>query len=73
MPERPPVLTAAAGEFYVAYKLSALGHSVGIPRANTPGVDLLVGNPTGSMSLLLQVKTSARARRESRRTPSGNH
>src|SRR5207302_3963975 len=36
-------------------------------------VDLLVGNRTGSKSMLLQVKTSANARRESARNPSGNH
>lgn len=73
MPERTSALTAAAGEYYVAFQLSARGYCVGIPRANTPAVDLLVANQTGTKTLAIQVKTSSWARRDRKRDPSKSH
>lgn len=73
MPKRTSALTAAAGEYYVAFQLSARGYSVGIPRANTPAVDLLVANETGTKTLAIQVKTSSWARRDRKRNPSESH
>ena len=70
---RPTSLTAAAGEYYVALELSARGYSVGIPRANTPGVDLLVANQAGTKVLSIQVKTSNSARRDRKNGPSDSY
>ncbi len=73
MPERPPILTAAAGEYYVAFHLSAMNFAVGLPRANTPGVDLLVANQLGTKTVAIQVKTRDWARRERKRKTESNH
>lgn len=60
-------LTGAAGEYFVAYKLSAMGYIVGIPRAGSPGVDLIVTHPTIRRTVTIQVKTSTYALRELKR------
>jgi len=73
MPTRPTPLTAAAGEYFVAHTLSVQGYCVGIPRANTPGVDLLVSNQSGSKTVAIQVKTSDWAYRERKRKPEESH
>lgn len=69
MPERATTITAAAGEFYVAYQLSARGYVVAIPRANVPSLDLLVSDVTGQRSVSIQVKTSSGANRTFKRNP----
>lgn len=61
--KRPTSLTAAAGEHYVAYWLSALGFPVALTRGGSPGVDLLVTDVHGTNAIALQVKTSTGARR----------
>ena len=46
-----------------------MGCSVGMPRAGSPSVDLLVANESGTRLLPLQVKTANRAWRERKRSP----
>ncbi len=73
MPTRPTAITAAAGEFYVAHRLSARGFVVAIPRANVPSLDLLVSDASGAQSVSIQVKTSSGAWREHKRNPERAH
>lgn len=61
MASRPTTLTAAAGEHYVAFKLSALGLPVALTRGGSPTVDLMVGDLTGRATISLQIKTSSNA------------
>ena len=56
-------VTAAAGEHFVAFRLSQLGLVVGIPRAGVPGVDLLVTDPNTHAMASIQVKTARSALR----------
>ena len=72
MPERATSLTAAAGEYYVAYMLSCRGYLVGQSRGGSPTADLLVGDPATDLALMVQVKTSSWAWREQKRNPSKN-
>lgn len=69
MPQRPTSLTAAAGEHYVAYLLLTVGYSVALPRAGTPGFDILVSDERGTKAVGLQVKTADWARRERKKNP----
>lgn len=73
MPKRPTSLTAAAGEHYVAYKLSALGFPVALTRGGSPTVDLMVGDISGDDAIMIQVKTSNWARRVYKRKIEQNH
>lgn len=73
MPERSTALTAAAGEHFVAFVLSALGYPVAMTRGGSPTVDLMVGDLAGNASLSIQVKTSNWARREYKRKTEKNH
>lgn len=67
MPKRATSLTGAAGEHYVAYKLSALGFPTALTRGGSPVIDLMVGGLSGDKALSIQVKTSNHARREYKR------
>ncbi len=67
MPHRATSLTAAAGEHYVAYKLSALGYPVAMTRGGSPTVDLMVGDVSGGTAVMIQVKTANWARRDYKR------
>jgi hypothetical protein len=60
MIKRTTTLTAAAGEHYVAYRLSQLGYAVALTRAGTPLVDLMVASQDGN-AVSVQVKTSSAA------------
>lgn len=73
MPERATALTGAAGEHFVAYRLSAMGFPVALTRGGSPTVDLMVGDLGGSAAVSIQVKTSNRARRSSKTSPENNH
>jgi hypothetical protein len=57
MSRQSTALTAAAGEHYVAYKLSAMGYPVAMTRGGSPTLDLMVGDLSGH-SVSIQVKTS---------------
>ena len=61
MPKLATALTGAAGEHFVAYQLTCLGLVVGLPRAGSPTVDLIVANADGSAAVNVQVKTSGGA------------
>lgn len=63
MPKRATTLTGAAGEHYVAYKLSALGYPTALTRGGSPVIDLMIGDLSGSNTVSIQVKTSNSARR----------
>lgn len=66
-------LTAAAGEHFVAYKLSAMGFPVALTRGGSPAVDLMVGDLSGKRVVSLQVKTSRWAWRAKVRKPEDSH
>ena len=63
MSRQSTALTAASGEHYVAYKLSAMGYPVAMTRGGSPTVDLMVGDLAGH-AVSIQVKTSRWARRQ---------
>jgi hypothetical protein len=65
--------TAAAGEHFVAYRLSSLGLLAALTRGGSPTVDVLVGGPSGQAAMSLQVKTSNWAWRSYKRKPEKNH
>jgi hypothetical protein len=67
MPLRSTALTGAAGEHFVAYKLSAMGYPVALTRGGSPTVDLMVGDLQGGSPVSIQVKTSTGAWRERKR------
>ena len=73
MPRRPTALTGAAGEHFVAYRLSGMGYSVALTRGGSPTVDLLVASEKGGSALSIQVKTSDWAFRSHKRKPEQNH
>ena len=56
-------LTAAAGEYYVGYKLSCLGYIAGFVRAGVPAADLLASTIDGGRTVAIQVKTTFWAER----------
>jgi hypothetical protein len=72
MPKRPTTLTAAAGEHFVAYKLSELGFLAALTRAGVPTVDIMAGDTSGENSIMIQVKTSNWARRQYKRNTEKN-
>lgn len=61
--KRATSLTAAAGEHYVAYRLSEMAYPVAMTRGGSPSVDIMVANLSGTTTIALQVKTSTGARR----------
>ena len=65
--------TAAAGEHYVAYRLSAMGLLAALTRGGSPAVDIIVGDPSGKAAVSLQVKTSMGAWRPKKRQPEKSH
>ena len=72
MPERATALTAAAGEHFVAYRLSAMGFPVAMTRGGSPTIDLMVGSISGSTTTSIQVKTSNWANRRFKKKPEKN-
>ena len=64
-------LIGAAGEHYVAYKLSHSGYCVGLSRGGSPFVDIMLSNKDGE-GVAIQVKTSQGARREFKKKPQNN-
>lgn len=68
MTKRSTALIGAAGEHYVAFRLSALGFPVALTRGGSPTVDLMVGDLEGQAALSFQVKTSSGAWRSFKRS-----
>lgn len=66
-------LTGAAGEHFVAYKLSAMGYPVAMTRGGSPTIDLMVGDLSGHAAVSIQVKTSRWAYRRFVKSPEKNH
>ena len=56
-------LVAAAGEHYVAYKLSCLGYLAAPVRLGSPATDLLASTLDGGRTITIQVKTTGWAER----------
>lgn len=56
-------LVAAAGEHYVAYKLSCLGYLAAPVRLGSPATDLLASTLDGARTIAIQVKTTGWAER----------
>ena len=56
-------MVAAAGEHYVAYKLSCLGYLAAPVRIGAPAADLLASTPDGGRTVAIQVKTTQTALR----------
>lgn len=56
-------LVAAAGEHYVAYKLSCLGFLAALVRQGSPATDLLASSLDGARTVAIQVKTTNWAQR----------
>ena len=50
-------LVGAAGEHYVAFRLSAMGYAVGLTPRGASAVDLLVANLKTNKSITIQTKT----------------
>ncbi len=72
MTKRSTALTAAAGEHYVAYRLSQLGYAVALTRGGAPVIDLMVANRKGE-AVSVQVKTSSDAHWTFKRDPTKNY
>lgn len=56
-------LVAAAGEHFVAYKLSCLGYLAAPVRLGSPATDLLASTLDGGRTVAIQVKTTGWAER----------
>lgn len=54
---RDKALTGAAGEYYVAFRLSAEGYAVGLTTHGTRAVDIIASNPETGKSITIQIKT----------------
>jgi hypothetical protein len=67
VPKGQNALTGAAGEHYVAYRLSMMGYPVGLTRGGSPTVDLMVGSSEDGTAVSIQVKTSEFAHRHRKR------
>jgi len=56
-------LVAAAGEYFVAYKISCLGYLAAPVRGGSPSTDLLASTIDGGRTVAIQVKTTGWAER----------
>ena len=56
-------LTGAAGEHFVAYKLSSLGMAVALTRDVSDVIDLMAGNILNGTATPVQVKTARNAKK----------
>jgi hypothetical protein len=54
-------LMGAAGEYYIAYRLSAEGYAVGLTTHGTRMIDMVVANPDTCKSIAIQTKTMLNA------------
>ena len=66
-------LTGAAGEHYVAFRLSALGYPIGLTTRGTRAADLLASNPETGKSIIVQIKTMRNAFAENKKSGSYWH
>ena len=61
------VLTGAAGEYYLAFRLTAMGYAVGLTTRGTRAIDLTVANVKTAKSITVQTKTMLNASAGSKR------
>ena len=54
-------LTGAAGDYFIAFRLSEMGYAVGLTATGTKSVDLVVANPNTGKSIAIQCKTATNA------------
>jgi hypothetical protein len=54
-------LTGAAGEYYVAFRLTAMEYAVGLTPHGTMAIDLIGANPRTGKSVTIQTKTATNA------------
>lgn len=54
-------LIGAAGEHYIAFKLSLMGYSVALTRDGSDTIDLMVGDILDGTAVAIQVKTARNA------------
>ena len=59
----PTKLVGAAGEHYVAYKLSTFGMPVALTRDGSDVIDLMAGDILKGTAIAIQVKTARNARK----------
>ena len=50
-------LTGAAGEYYVAFRLSEEGYAIGLSIHGARAIDIMASNPDSGKSVAIQVKT----------------
>jgi hypothetical protein len=55
------VLTGAAGEYYVAFRLAAMGYAVGLTTRGVSTIDLIAANVKTSKTITIQTKTMLNA------------
>ncbi len=60
-------LVGAAGEYYIAFRLSAEGYAVGMTTHGARLIDLVVANPDTGKSITIQSKTMSNALVRSRK------
>lgn len=61
------ILTGAAGEYYIAFRLAAMGYAIGLTTRGVSTIDLIVANVKTSKSITIQTKTMLNAFRPSKR------
>lgn len=58
-----PLLTATAGEHFVAHKIALLGFLPALVRQGSPSIDLVASRPDGGRTVGIQVETTSTALR----------
>lgn len=61
------VLTGAAGEYYIGFRLTAQGYAVGLTTRGTRAIDMVVASPDTKKSITIQTKTMLDALVQSRK------
>lgn len=56
-----PLLTATAGEHFVAHKIALLGFLPALVRQGSPSIDIVASSPDGGRTVGIQVKTTSAA------------
>jgi len=64
---RDKVLTGAAGEYYIGFRLTAQGYAVGLTARGARAIDMVVANPNSGKSITIQTKTMLDAFVQSRK------
>jgi len=65
----PGSIIGCAGEYFVAYRLCAMGYVVAVTRGGSPSIDLMVATSDGRKVVNIQVKTMGHAYFPSKKHP----